>query len=116
MSEAYKPLDPETMPRSPGITYQELLDQDSRPVPDVLRLQSPKDMGLQRYSVKRYTSAAWHELEVERLWKKVWQFTCREEDIPEPGLPESFNVLIKELQSIALQVDLFRTSREEVCE
>ena len=85
MSEAYKPLDPETMPRSPGITYQQLLDQDSRPVPDVLRLQSPKDMGLQRYSVKRYTSAAWHELEVERLWKKVWQFTCREEDIPEPG-------------------------------
>jgi len=85
MSEAYKPLDPETMPRSPGITYQELLDADSRPVPDVLRLQSPKDMGLQRYSVKRYTSAAWHELEVERLWKKVWQFTCREEDIPEPG-------------------------------
>ncbi|MDO7572280.1 MAG: aromatic ring-hydroxylating dioxygenase subunit alpha, partial [Pseudomonadales bacterium] len=81
----YKPLDPETMPRSPGITYQQLLDQDSRPVPDVLRLQSPKDMGLQRYSVKRYTSAAWHELEVERLWKKVWQFTCREEDIPEPG-------------------------------
>ena len=85
MSEAYKPLDPETMPRSPGITYQQLLDQDSRPVPNVLRLQSPKDMGLQRYSVKRYTSAAWHELEVERLWKKVWQFTCREEDIPEPG-------------------------------
>jgi DNA-directed RNA polymerase subunit beta len=38
------------------------------------------------------------------------------EDIPEPGLPESFNVLIKELQSLALQVDLFRTSREEVCE
>ena len=70
MSEAYKPLDPETMPRSPGITYQQLLDQDSRPVPDVLRLQSPRDMGLQRYSVKRYTSAAWHELEVERLWKK----------------------------------------------
>ena len=85
MSEAYKPLDPETMPRSPGITYQQLLDEDSRPVPDVLRLQSPKDMGLQRYSVKRYTSAAWHEREVEKLWKKVWQFACREEDIPEPG-------------------------------
>jgi nitrite reductase/ring-hydroxylating ferredoxin subunit len=85
MSEAYKPLDPETMPRSPGITYQQLLDEDSRPVPDVLRLQSPKDMGLQRYSVKRYTSAAWHEREVEKLWKKVWQFACREEDIPDPG-------------------------------
>ena len=38
------------------------------------------------------------------------------DDIPEPGLPESFNVLIKELQSLALQVDLFKTSREEVSE
>ena len=85
MSEAYKPLDPVSMPRSPGVTYQELLDLDSRPVPEVLRLQSPKDMGLQQYSVKRYTSAEWHEREVEHLWKKVWQFACREEDIPEPG-------------------------------
>ncbi len=28
-----------------------------------------------------------------------------------PGLPESFNVLIKELQSLGLQVDLFRMAR-----
>ena len=33
----------------------------------------------------RYTSAEWHEKEVERLWKRVWQFACREEEIPEPG-------------------------------
>ena len=51
MSEAFKPLDPDSMPRSPGITYQQLLDLDSRPVPEVLRLQSPQDMGLQQYSV-----------------------------------------------------------------
>lgn len=38
------------------------------------------------------------------------------DDIPEPGLPESFNVLIKELQSLALQVDLFKSSREDVGE
>ncbi len=37
-------------------------------------------------------------------------------EIPEPGLPESFNVLIKELQSLALQVDLFKGSREEISE
>ena len=85
MAEAYKDLDPATMPRSPGLTYQDLLDLDSREVPAVLRLQSPKDMGLNEFSVERYTSADYHQKEVERLWKKVWQFTCREEDIPEPG-------------------------------
>ena len=46
MAEMFKDLDPETMTRSPGITYQELLDQDSHEVPEVLRLQSPKDVGL----------------------------------------------------------------------
>ena len=87
MSEMLKneDLDPDTMPRSPGVTYQELLDQDSHEVPEVLRLQSPKDLGLNDYSVNRYISADYHQKEVERLWKRVWQFTCREEDIPEPG-------------------------------
>lgn len=85
MAEAYKPLDPATMPRSPGITYQQLLDQDSHSVPDVLRLESPKDMGTHEVPVSRYTTAEFHAKEVEHVWKKVWQFTCREEDIPEPG-------------------------------
>ena len=85
MAEAYKDLDPNTMPRSPGITYQELLDLDSRDVPDVLRLQSPKDMGLNEFPVTRYTTREYHEKETQHLWKKVWQFACREEDIPEPG-------------------------------
>ncbi|OGB97940.1 DNA-directed RNA polymerase subunit beta [candidate division TM6 bacterium RIFCSPHIGHO2_12_FULL_36_22] len=38
------------------------------------------------------------------------------DEIPDPGLPESFNVLIKELQSLALQVDLFKAGKEEVSE
>ena len=71
MAEAYKDLDPNNMPRSPGMTYQDLLDLDSREVPDVLRLQSPKDMGTNEFPVTRYTTARYHELEVERLWKKV---------------------------------------------
>ena len=85
MSEAYKPLDPETMTRSSGLTYQELLDQDSKPVPEVLRLESPMHMGYREYPVTRYTSREWHEREKASLWKKVWQFACREEDIPDPG-------------------------------
>ncbi len=85
MAEPITQLDPDSMPRSPGLTYQDLLDEDTRPVPDVLRLQSPRSYGSEDISVERYTSKAWHDLEVERLWKRVWQFACREEDIPEPG-------------------------------
>jgi nitrite reductase/ring-hydroxylating ferredoxin subunit len=85
MAEMYKELDPETMTRSPGLTYQDLLDQDTHDVPPVLRLQSPRDMGLNEFSIDRYISKAYHDKEVERLWMKVWQFACREEEIPEPG-------------------------------
>ncbi len=38
------------------------------------------------------------------------------EDVPEPGVPESFNVLVKELQSLSLQVDLLKTGKENVGE
>jgi phenylpropionate dioxygenase-like ring-hydroxylating dioxygenase large terminal subunit len=71
--------------RSPGITYQELLDQDTHPVPDVLRLESPRFLGDRDVPKERYTSREWFHLEKERLWKRVWQFACREEHIPSPG-------------------------------
>jgi DNA-directed RNA polymerase subunit beta len=47
---------------------------------------------------------------------RVYEAIIRGEDIPEPGLPESFNVLIKELQSLGLQVDLFKAGKEEIGE
>jgi len=47
---------------------------------------------------------------------KVYEAIVRGEDVPEPGVPESFNVLIKELQSLALQVDLFKSGKEKIDE
>ncbi len=47
---------------------------------------------------------------------KVYESIVRGDDISEPGLPESFNVLIKELQSLGLQVDLCKVGKEEVSE
>lgn len=47
---------------------------------------------------------------------KVYEALVRNEDVPEPGLPESFNVLIKELQSLGLRIDLFKSGKEEVSE
>jgi DNA-directed RNA polymerase subunit beta len=44
---------------------------------------------------------------------KVYEAIVRGDDVPTPGLPESFNVLVKELQSLALRIDLFKTSKEE---
>ncbi len=71
--------------RSAGILYQQLLDGDTRPVPDVLRLESPIAPGVTRVPAERYFSKAFHDLEVEKVWKRVWQMACREEDIPEVG-------------------------------
>ena len=33
----------------------------------------------------RYTSQEFFDLEMERLWPRVWQMACREEEIPNPG-------------------------------
>ena len=71
--------------RSPGITYQQLLDDDTHPVPDVLRLESPRFLGNTDIPIERYTSREWHRAEVDRLWMRVWQFACREEHIPNAG-------------------------------
>jgi hypothetical protein len=57
-----------TQARSNGISYQQLLDTDSREVPDVLRWESPAYLGDQDYPVTQYTSRAFHELEKEKLW------------------------------------------------
>lgn len=47
---------------------------------------------------------------------KAYQCIVRGESVPEPGVPESFNVLIKELQSLGLQVDLLKLAKENVSE
>jgi len=47
---------------------------------------------------------------------KAYQAMVRGEDVPEPSVPESFNVLIKELQSLGLQVDLLKMGKENVSE
>ena len=48
--------------RSPGVTYQELLDADTHPVPEVLRRESPKFLGSTDIPIDRYISREWHEL------------------------------------------------------
>lgn len=71
--------------RSAGISYQQLLDTDTHPVPECLREESAPFLGDHDVPVAYYTERRYHELEKEKLWSRVWQFACREEHIPEAG-------------------------------
>ena len=71
--------------RSPGIAYQDLLKTDTHEVPEVLKLESPKFLGNEDFAKERFTTREWHDLEVEKVWKKVWQFACREEHLAYVG-------------------------------
>ena len=42
--------------RCPGTSYTDLLDQDTREVPDFLREESNEAMGCEPLDVRRYTS------------------------------------------------------------
>ena len=44
---------------------------------------------------------------------KIFESIVRGEGDLDPGLPESFNVLVKELQGLGLDVELFRTRRDD---
>ncbi|MBN4062808.1 MAG: DNA-directed RNA polymerase subunit beta [Alkaliphilus sp.] len=45
---------------------------------------------------------------------KTYECIVKGENIPEPGIPESFKVLIKELQSLSLDVKLLNDKKEEL--
>ena len=45
---------------------------------------------------------------------KTYEAIVKGENIPEPGIPESFKVLIKEMQSLALDVKVLNEAGEEV--
>ena len=45
---------------------------------------------------------------------KTYESIVKGENIPEPGVPESFKVLLKELQSLALDIKVLRADSTEV--
>ena len=45
---------------------------------------------------------------------KVYEAIVKGENIPEPGIPESFKVLIKEMQSLGLNVEVLSKAGEEI--
>jgi phenylpropionate dioxygenase-like ring-hydroxylating dioxygenase large terminal subunit len=80
------------MRRSPGTSYQKILDQDSRPVPDYLRMDTGADLGDADIPIDRYLDPKFHQLEKEKLWKKAWLVALREERIPNVGDADVYEI------------------------
>ncbi|MCB2060334.1 MAG: aromatic ring-hydroxylating dioxygenase subunit alpha [Novosphingobium sp.] len=78
---------PEGMRSASYIPLEFLVENERRPdlLPPVYKKSAPLPGGPVKTSVARYIDRKYHELEVEHIWKKVWQLVCREEDIPEVG-------------------------------
>ncbi len=78
---------PSHLPRmgADGPSVQEMLDQETRPVPNALRDTSSVLLGTEPIAKERYTSADFAKTEMSRMWSRVWQMACREEDIPQVG-------------------------------
>ena len=45
---------------------------------------------------------------------KVYEAIVKGENIPEPGIPESFKVLIKEMQSLCLNVEVLSSDGQSI--
>lgn len=93
--------------RSNGISYNDILKSDKVPPPDVYLEDSPYPAGKTTVRVDRYFSKEEHDLEVERLWKRVWQMACHESDIPNVGDTHVYDIA-------ELSYMIVRVSEDEV--
>lgn len=109
--------------RSAGISYQELIRNDVVPPPAPLTWENPLvDVPLTSVPVTRYTSQAFHDLEMERLWPRVWQMACREEEIPEVGdytiyeIGPSSIIVVRTQQGIRAHHNVCRHRGRKLCD
>ena len=93
--------------RSDGISYNDLVATDKVAAPPVYLEDSPFPAGRTTVAAERYYSQAEHDLEVERLWKRVWQMACHESDIPNVG-----DVHVYEIAELAFLI--VRTAEDEI--
>lgn len=79
---------PHAAARCPGApTVQDVLasDPDRERQPASYQLESYRYLGDKEVPFERYTSAAFFQAEMDRMWPRVWQWACREEHIANPG-------------------------------
>ena len=80
---AAQPEDVRTMDEA----FKKLLEADTHVehISDALRRNNPMSPGPTLVPVARYIDHRYHELEKKKLWRKVWQMACHEDDLPNVG-------------------------------
>jgi len=71
--------------RCPGPSTKDIIVSDGWDVPKELIAESYEFLGDEDIDYSIYTSQDVFDLEMKKLWPKVWQWACREEHIAEPG-------------------------------
>ena len=66
-------------------TFKEIVEKDLSGPPNCILEESFDIIEDSNINKDCYSSVEFHNLEVEKVWKKTWQFACREEDIPQVG-------------------------------
>ena len=67
--------------------WYDYLEEDSRPIPAYLQERGAIDPDELKFRIdaREFISADVHKRETERLWERVWQTACRENEIPDVG-------------------------------
>lgn len=63
----------------------ELWLTESKTIPDEVKQEGNYKPSLKNIPYSTYYSQEYADLEMEHVWKKTWQYACREEDIPNIG-------------------------------
>jgi len=71
--------------RAPGPSVADTLAADRRPPPAPLLESSYQFLGDADIPTERYTSSAFFQREMERVWGRTWQWACREEHVADVG-------------------------------
>lgn len=71
--------------RAPTRSVQDYLDLETRPVPAYLRDNPYRYLGSVDLPVERWIGRDFHDREFAKMWTKVWQVACFEEEIPNAG-------------------------------
>ncbi|WP_299309050.1 aromatic ring-hydroxylating dioxygenase subunit alpha [uncultured Croceicoccus sp.] len=86
----------------PGNTWADVAERDGR-LPPVLAQQSNPAQDLSDIPFERYIGQDFFEAEFEHVWKRVWQFACRDEYLEEPG--DFFVYDIGRLSAVIVKTD-----------
>jgi len=81
-----KPIpDPRKGSLSPELSPQEILEATNEPARYPLDFEAYEHLGFEDIAFERYTSKEFFDAEMDKVWTKVWQYACRDENIPEVG-------------------------------